>query len=46
MPDDQSMTVVPSPRLIWAAVALMALCMTGYIIVGASAVSGILQYGV
>jgi hypothetical protein len=39
------MTAVPSPRLIWAAVALVALCMAGYIIVGASAVSSILQYG-
>jgi hypothetical protein len=39
------MTVVPSSRLIWAAVALVALCMAGYIIVGTIAASGISQHG-
>jgi hypothetical protein len=30
------MIVVPTPRWIWVAVAVMVLCMIGYIIVGIS----------
>ncbi|HMF47734.1 MAG TPA: hypothetical protein VK603_03765 [Candidatus Saccharimonadales bacterium] len=33
------MIVVPTPRWIWVAVAVMVLCVIGYIIVGISAIT-------